>query len=33
MCLLFEAGLFVSRFVGTRAKAEAPESQGQSTIP
>ncbi len=33
MCLLFEAGLFVSRFVGTRAKGETPENQGQSTIP
>jgi len=34
MCLLFEAGLFVSRFVGVRAKAEAPPaSQGESTTP
>jgi len=33
MCLLFEAGLFVSRFVGTRAKAASPENQGQSTTP
>ena len=33
MCLLFEAGLFVSRFVGTRAKVETPEKQAQSTTP
>jgi sec-independent protein translocase protein TatC len=33
MCLLFEAGLFVSRFVGTRAQADNPENQGQSTSP
>ena len=33
MCLLFEAGLFVSRFVGTRAKVETPENQAQSTTP
>ncbi len=33
MCLLFEAGLFVARFVGTRTKAETPENQGQSTTP
>ena len=33
MCILFEAGLFVSRFVVARAKAEAPENQGQSTTP
>jgi sec-independent protein translocase protein TatC len=25
MCLLYEAGLFFSRFVGTRTKAAAPE--------
>ena len=30
MCLLFEAGLFVSRFVGVRPKAESP---AQSTTP
>ena len=33
MCLLFEAGLFISRFVGVRPKAASPESQGQSTTP
>jgi sec-independent protein translocase protein TatC len=33
MCLLYEAGLFVSRFVGVRARAEGEQSQGQSTIP
>ena len=33
MCLLYEAGLFVSRFVGAREKAATPESQGQSTTP
>jgi sec-independent protein translocase protein TatC len=33
MCLLFEAGLFISRFVGVRTKAASPESQGQSTTP
>ena len=33
MCLLYEAGLFVSRFVGVRARADSPESQSQSTIP
>jgi sec-independent protein translocase protein TatC len=32
MCLLYEAGLFVSRFVGVRARTGA-ESQGQSTTP
>jgi sec-independent protein translocase protein TatC len=33
MCLLFEAGLFVARFVGTRDKGEAAESPGPSTTP
>jgi sec-independent protein translocase protein TatC len=33
MCLLYEAGLFVSRFVGVRTRAENPENQGQSTTP
>src|SRR5258706_2649143 len=33
MCLLFEAGLFVARFVGVRDKAANPASQGQSTTP
>jgi sec-independent protein translocase protein TatC len=32
MCLLYEAGLFVSRFVGVRTRAGA-RSQGQSTTP
>ena len=32
MCLLYEAGLFVSRFVGVRTRASA-ESRGQSTTP
>jgi Sec-independent protein secretion pathway component TatC len=33
MCLLYEAGLFVSRFVGVRARDEGTQSQGPSTIP
>lgn len=33
MCLLYEAGLFVSRFIGVRTKAPEPENQGQSTTP
>jgi sec-independent protein translocase protein TatC len=33
MCLLFEAGLLISRFVGVRAKTARPESQSQSTTP
>jgi sec-independent protein translocase protein TatC len=33
MCLLFEAGLFVSRFVGVRTRAETPASEGPSTTP
>jgi sec-independent protein translocase protein TatC len=33
MCLLFEAGLFVSRFIGVRAKPPAAETQSQSTTP
>ena len=33
MCLLFEAGLLISRFVGVRSKAQNPASQGQSTTP
>jgi sec-independent protein translocase protein TatC len=33
MCLLYEAGLFCARFVGTRAKDASPESQSQSTTP
>lgn len=33
MCILFEAGLFLARFVSVRAKAADPESQGQSTTP
>ena len=33
MCLLFEAGLLISRFVGVRSKAQSPASQGQSTTP
>jgi sec-independent protein translocase protein TatC len=32
MCLLYEAGLFLARFVGARPKNEAPENQGQTTI-
>ncbi|MNC96103.1 Sec-independent protein translocase protein TatC [compost metagenome] len=32
MCLLFEAGLFVSRFVGVRERA-APAGEGQSSTP
>ncbi len=33
MCLLYEAGLFISRFIEVRAKPAAPESQSQSTVP
>ena len=33
MCLLFEAGLFISRFIGVRPKPASPEQQGQSTTP
>jgi len=33
MCLLFEAGLFVSRFIGVRARADTPASESQSTTP
>ena len=33
MCLLYEAGLFVSRFIGVRTKVPEPESHGQSTAP
>ncbi|MND08168.1 Sec-independent protein translocase protein TatC [compost metagenome] len=32
MCILYEAGLFLSRFITVRAKAEAPENQGQTTV-
>jgi len=31
MCLLYEAGLFVARFVGVRAKAQSAESQSTPT--
>ena len=33
MCLLYEAGLFISRFVGVRAKTVGSEGQSQSTTP
>ncbi len=33
MCVLYEAGLFVSRFVGTRAKVAEAGSEEQSTTP
>jgi len=33
MCLLYEVGLFVSRFIGARPKPASPESQAQSTTP
>jgi sec-independent protein translocase protein TatC len=33
MCLLYEAGLFVSRFIGVRPRSESSESQSQSTTP
>jgi len=33
MCLLYEAGLFISRFIEVRAKPAEPESQSQSTAP
>jgi sec-independent protein translocase protein TatC len=32
MCLLYEAGVFLARFVAARPKNEAPENQGQTTI-
>jgi sec-independent protein translocase protein TatC len=32
MCLLYEAGIIMARFVGTRAKAAEAENQGQTTI-
>jgi sec-independent protein translocase protein TatC len=32
MCLLYEAGLFLARFVAGRPKAESSENQGQTTI-
>jgi Sec-independent protein secretion pathway component TatC len=32
MCLLYEAGLFVARFIGVREKAEGQEKGGQSNI-
>src|SRR3990170_2038757 len=33
MCLLYEAGLFLARFIAARPKPEEPENQGQTTIP
>jgi sec-independent protein translocase protein TatC len=33
MWLLYEAGLFISRFIGVRPKPASPEHQGQSTTP
>jgi len=33
MCLLFEAGLFIARFVAVRPRAETDENEGQSTAP
>jgi sec-independent protein translocase protein TatC len=33
MCLLYEAGLLFARFVGVRAKDEAPGGEKQSTTP
>jgi len=33
MCLLYEAGLFLARFISVRPKAEEPENQGQTTVP
>ena len=32
MCLLYEAGLIMARFIGPRRKAEDTENQGQTTI-
>jgi sec-independent protein translocase protein TatC len=32
MCLLYEAGILMARFIGARPKAEEPENQGQTTI-
>ncbi|MGH6959659.1 MAG: twin-arginine translocase subunit TatC, partial [Dongiaceae bacterium] len=32
MCLLYEAGLIMARFVGARSTADATENQGQTTI-
>ena len=33
MCILYEAGLFLARFISVRPKAEEPENQGQTTVP
>jgi sec-independent protein translocase protein TatC len=33
MCLLYEAGLFLARFVSVRRKEEASDNQGQTTVP
>ncbi|OGA40799.1 MAG: twin arginine-targeting protein translocase TatC [Betaproteobacteria bacterium RIFCSPLOWO2_12_FULL_68_19] len=33
MCILYEAGLFLARFIAARPKPEEPENQGQTTIP
>ena len=33
MCLLYEAGLFLARFINVPPKNEASENQGQTTIP
>jgi sec-independent protein translocase protein TatC len=32
MCLLYEAGIIMARFVGVRPRGEATENQGQTTI-
>jgi sec-independent protein translocase protein TatC len=32
MCLLYEAGILMARFVGVRSRADATENQGQTTI-
>jgi sec-independent protein translocase protein TatC len=32
MCLLYEAGLFLARFVNVRSRPEEPENQGQTTV-
>jgi sec-independent protein translocase protein TatC len=33
MCLLYEAGLFLARFISVRPKEDASENQGQTTVP
>ena len=32
MCLLYEAGIFLARFVSVRSRAEEAENRGQTTV-